>query len=148
MEVNTNAIPRTLSNYEVHGLLKTYSAEMKTGKHKTGQHDQNLSTVAYEVLKYLENTPCVNQNAECISSVCAGLVKYKLTKSEMLQIVNLRPTTPVEVSLIVEESEERLTEAQIDEIINLIKDTIPPGPGSEDKEEEDEEMEEEEEEEG
>lgn len=140
MEVNTKEVPRMLSNFEVHGILQEYSTEMKAGKHKTGQRDQNLSTITYEVLRYLEGTPCISQNKECINDLCLSLNKFKLTKAEKLQIINLRPTTPVEVSLIVEESEERISEAQIDEMIQIIK-TLPPGPGSEDNE--DEEMEEE-----
>lgn len=129
-----------LSNFEVYGILQEYSTEMKAGKHKTGQRDQNLSTITYEVLKYLEGTPCINQNNKCINDLVLSLNKFNLTKAEKLQMVNLRPTTPVEVCLIVEESEERISEEQIDEILQIIK-TLPPGPGSEDVE--DEEMEEE-----
>ncbi|XP_039254853.2 DNA-directed RNA polymerase III subunit RPC9-like [Styela clava] len=142
MEVISDKVPMMLSNYEMHGLLTTYSAEMKTGKHKTGQRDQNLSTITYEVLKYLEGTPCINQNEQCIKDACLALAPYNLSKAEKLQIMNLRPTTPVEISLIVEENEERISEEQIDEILEIVK-KLPPGPGSEDKENEAEEMEEE-----
>lgn len=143
MEVVTGKVPKMLSNFEVFQLLKSYSQEMKSGKHKTGQGDQNLSTITYEVQKYLEGTPCINQSEPCIIEVCKALASFKLTKAEKLQIINLRPTTAVEISLIVEESEERITEEQIDEIIEIVR-KLPPGPGSEDKLEQEEPMEEEE----
>jgi len=107
-----------LSNYEVLKVLSEYSAEQK--KTKTARNDQNLSTITYETLKYLKETPASVQTPETIENTVRALAPYGLTKAEKLQIVNLRPTTAVELSLIVEESEERITEDQVEEIINIV----------------------------
>ena len=108
-----------LSNYEVLNLLGEYAKEKKE-KSKMSKRDQNLSTVTYETIKYLNGTPAFNQNGESILKVVKLLEPYRLTKAEKLQVINLRPTTPVELSLIIEESEERISEEQIDEILNIV----------------------------
>ena len=55
-----------------------------------------------------------------ISDFIIGLEKFKLTSSEQLQIINHCPQSQVEIQLLVEESEERLSEADVDEILDLI----------------------------
>ena len=39
--------------------------------------------------------------------------QFKLSKTELLQLVNLKPTTHVELHAIIEECEERYTENQV-----------------------------------
>lgn len=118
MEV-LNKTSAMLSNYEVLQILEEYAKEKKE-KSKMSKRDQNLSTVTYETIKYLNDTPSVGQNEETIQKVVRLLEPFKLTKAEKLQLVNLRPTTPVELSLIIEESEERISEEQIDEILDIV----------------------------
>ncbi|CAG0900135.1 unnamed protein product [Darwinula stevensoni] len=109
-----------LSNYEVLQLLK----EVNTLDSKQNRQ-VNLRTVAYEASKYLEGTPCIHQSKEQIQKLMQALVPYNLTKIEKLQILNSCPTTPVEIQLIVEDAEERLTEEQVNGILKIIADSIP-----------------------
>lgn len=51
-------------------------------------------------MKYLEKTACRNQNAEVIQGFLQAVKEFKLTKAEKLQLINLRPTTPVEMQLV------------------------------------------------
>lgn len=67
----------------------------------------------------------------CFSRFLTALKKYNLTPAESLMMVNLRPTTPVEVQLVVEECEERLTEEQVEELAALVAQHLPPPPGGE-----------------
>ena len=113
-----------LSNHEVFSLLE----DIKSGKN--GQKPPNkflnqLATITYSTLKYLEGTPCKAQSAETIHNFLKALVPFNLTKSEKLQLLNQRPTSAVEIQLIIEESEERLTEEQIDELLEIIGTHLP-----------------------
>uniref|UniRef100_A0A0M3IA41 DNA-directed RNA polymerase III subunit RPC9 n=1 Tax=Ascaris lumbricoides TaxID=6252 RepID=A0A0M3IA41_ASCLU len=52
----------------------------------------------------------------------------QLTAAETLQVINLRPSTAIELQLVVEECEERLTEDQMGQLI--ISENLPPRPSS------------------
>lgn len=122
MEVK-NECAAMLSNYEVLTLL----SDLQTGKgqKKPNSSQTHLATVSYETVKYLENTPCGKQSPEIISKFMMAIQPFNLTKSEKLQLLNQRPSTAVEIQLIVEESEERLTEEQIYELLDVVKECLP-----------------------
>jgi hypothetical protein len=52
------------------------------------------------------------------------LDQYDIEKAEFLQIINLRPTTPPELDVIIEEMEDRFTEAQIEEMLAIVKEIL------------------------
>ena len=47
------------------------------------------------------------------------------SRAEKLQLVNLRPTQPVELQLIIEEIEERFNEEEIGDIVDLVTEHLP-----------------------
>ena len=132
---------RSLSNYETYLVVKQIhdtNNERDTGKRgKKGQNrtlehcNFGLNTVTYETLKYLEQTACVEQNKDILAGFYGQIKKFDLKKNEILQILNLRPTTPVELQLIIEDSETRLTDVQSTELIELIRTQLPPMGGFE-----------------
>lgn len=114
--VNENVA--TLSNSEVFQLLEGE----KLIEHKS----TNVATIAYETIKHLEKTPCKHQSNETIQKFLRALKPYDFTKAEKLQLLNLRPTSIVEMQLIIEELDERLkTEEELEKLIELIEENIP-----------------------
>jgi DNA-directed RNA polymerase subunit F len=128
-----------LSNFEVYSLLTDIQAGR--GQNKPNKHQQQLATITYETIKYLETKPCKIQSQESIVEFMKELEPYNLTKAEKVQILNLCPTSAVEIQLIVEESEERLTEDQIYSLLEVITKYNPAeGDEQEDAEDENEPM--------
>ena len=117
-----------LSNFEVYKLLKETKEiqDLKYNKSINQQNiDKHLPTVVYESLKYLEKTACINYSKEIIEIFLKQSEKFKLTKVEKLQLLNQRPTTAVELQLLIENSEERFTIEQMDEILDFINNLLP-----------------------
>ncbi|KAF3841017.1 hypothetical protein F7725_006879 [Dissostichus mawsoni] len=124
MEVK-NANAAMLSNYEVFKLLTDLKEKRKdTVKNKNSAGQQNLNTIMYETLKYLSKTPCSRQNPEIVKEFLTTMKPHKLTKS------------------MVEESEERLSEEQIEELIHTVADVLPGDPEQQNAAPADAEMEE------
>ncbi|KAG0704859.1 HRDC-like protein [Suillus ampliporus] len=139
-----NARSALLSNFEVLNLLRELDAEhiarTKTairvkkedeaaGKNSHGTQteeiSENLRTVELEAIQYLsaDYQPTLHQSDASITQLVRGLEPFGLSKSEKLQIVNLAPTEPVELYVIVEELEDRLGN-QMDDLIGVVTKSL------------------------
>ncbi|GLB38263.1 putative RNA polymerase Rpb4 [Lyophyllum shimeji] len=94
-----------------------------------GEPSQNLRTVEVEAIQYLsaDYLPTARQTPEGITKLVKELAPYDLTKAEKLQVVNLAPTLPVELYVIVEELEDRLGD-RMEEILDRVKSTLSAAP--------------------
>ncbi|KAJ3644848.1 hypothetical protein Zmor_022549 [Zophobas morio] len=117
MEI-VNANSATLSNFEVMKHLQKVKDSRK--KHK-GQ----LATITYETLRYLENTPCAQHSPEAMTQCLRELDGFNLNKNEKLMLINSPPTTALEIQLMIEESEERLSEEQVQKILTIMIQYFP-----------------------
>ena len=113
-----------LSNYEVFTLLSDINTG-QNGQRKPSHSQQNLATISYSAMKHLQTTPCSQQSPEMIANFMRAVEQYNLTKAEKLQLLNSRPTSAVEIQLMIEESEERLSENQIEELIEIVSSCLP-----------------------
>jgi hypothetical protein len=117
-----------LTNCEVYHLLKPL-AKMNNNnsnnlEQQTTTKDKNLPTIVYESLRYLEKTPCAEQTSQQVTEFLNKLderkTEFNLTKIEKLQLINQKPTTPVELQYIIEDSEERFTLEQMDDLLEFV----------------------------
>jgi len=109
-----------LTNFEVLQILKN----QKDTKKKQGL--RNLATITYETLLFLEDSPCKNQTKESIDAFLEDIKRFKFTKNECLMVINDPPVTPLHIQLLIEDSEERLTEEQVNEVLEVVaKHLIP-----------------------
>ncbi|CAH0701569.1 unnamed protein product [Spodoptera exigua] len=110
-----------LCNYEVMQILQ----QLKDSTQKKHKREGSLATVTYETVHYLQDTDCKKQNPQCIKKFLEALKNFKLTKTEKLMMVNTPPRTELEIQLIVQESEERLSEEDVRKIIELVNECLP-----------------------
>ncbi|RZC32572.1 DNA-directed RNA polymerase III subunit RPC9, partial [Asbolus verrucosus] len=89
------------------------------------KHKGQLATITYETLRYLENTPCSQQTPESIAQCLKALEPFNLNKNEKLMLINSPPTTALEIQLMIEESEERLSEEQVEQIVQIMVEYFP-----------------------
>ncbi|OAX40437.1 hypothetical protein K503DRAFT_855357 [Rhizopogon vinicolor AM-OR11-026] len=143
MEV-VNARSALLSNFEVLNLLRELDAdhiartktairvkkeEGTAGKNPHDTHteeiSENLRTVELEAIQYLsaDYQPTLHQSDKSITQLVRGLQPFGLSKSEKLQIVNLAPTEPVELYVIVEELEDRLGN-QMEDLLAVVTKSL------------------------
>ncbi|XP_020295897.1 DNA-directed RNA polymerase III subunit RPC9 [Pseudomyrmex gracilis] len=103
-----------LSNYEVLDILQQNTKSYK--KKKMNQ----LATITYQTIKYLEDTPCKKQTPDIINQFLRAMEPFKLTKAEKLALLNICPTTPLEIQLLIEEAEERLTDEEVETVLQIV----------------------------
>lgn len=97
-----------LSNLEVNLLLQESPVDGLAGKPGKGnkaaaaavRQPSNLTTVQFEVKKYLSDKPSTVQTPAIASAFLSELSALSLTKAERLQIMNLRPTRLVELHAV------------------------------------------------
>jgi len=132
-----------LSNHEVLSLLReldaAHIARAKTavrikqeeaaapGSRQTQVEEvsENLRTVEVEAISYLTAPylPTPTQTDASVTTLTKALAPFALTKAEKLQVVNLAPTEPVELYVIVEELEDRLGD-QMEDILNVVRASV------------------------
>ncbi|KAF9362680.1 hypothetical protein BGX34_005690 [Mortierella sp. NVP85] len=115
-----------LSNYEVLALLNDQKAQRQANEVAgTREVAENLRTIEFEVQKYLGASPCSTQSPEQIAALRKAFAGYEFMKAELVQILNLRPRTPVELILIIEEFEERFTLEDCTRMLQIIAEALP-----------------------
>lgn len=120
---------KLLSNFEVLEHLKEIQQQnnWKPNDQKKYKRSFNpdLETVTKEVVSYLEKTTTAQQSVELITSCMNKLAKFQLEKIERLQIINSAPHSLVNLYAIVEECDQRFTEEESQEILDIVEELFP-----------------------
>ncbi|KAL6532362.1 hypothetical protein OROGR_014332 [Orobanche gracilis] len=111
-----------LTNFEILDLLRSRGAGTDLSRVIA-----SVSPSEYKVFDYLEQTAACNQTRDVIAKFVAECKIYDLAKAEILNVVNIRPSSPVELYAIIEEFESRM-EDKIDEVVETIRRILPPHP--------------------
>lgn len=74
----------------------------------------------------MEESPCKTQSKESILGFLEAVRPFKLSKAECLTMVNDPPSTPLHIQLQIEDSEERLTDEEVTQIIEISKQWLLP----------------------
>ncbi|CAJ0916526.1 unnamed protein product, partial [Mesorhabditis belari] len=120
MEV-INKMVTILPNMQVLKVVEETKA--LRGKRPADEESENLNTLLHETAAYFKDTPASAQKDEHVIKLNQELQPYKLTIAETVQILNLRPSTAVEVQLVVEECEERIrTEEELEALVKKAVD--------------------------
>lgn len=122
-----------LSNWEVYSLLQQQKDERVLHDKRTRTKTkicQNLCTIQFEICEYFSTASgnsysIAQQSQEQIESLLRHFSSIALTKAEKLQILNLRPSSLLELHLIIEECEERFSQDQMEEILRAIELILP-----------------------
>ncbi|KAF9166112.1 hypothetical protein BGX20_000336 [Mortierella sp. AD010] len=115
-----------LSNYEVLALLNDQKAQRQANEVAgTREVAENLRTIEFEVQKYLDASPCSTQTPDQVAALKKAFEGYEFMKVELLQILNLRPRTPVELVLVIEEFEQRFDMSDCKPMLAIIRKALP-----------------------
>ncbi|XP_077251398.1 uncharacterized protein LOC143890556 [Tasmannia lanceolata] len=112
-----------LTNFEVLNILRTRVA--------TSDPLGALGAVTpseCKVFDYLVQTAACNQTIESIDKFQKISEKYRLSKAEKLNIINIRPSSQPEIFPIIEDCENRGLEPVLEELVNMVVEILPPRP--------------------
>lgn len=110
-----------LSNYEVLSLATAEAERLKKKGEasKTAGAPQNVMTCLYQVRTYLAESECSVQSDDVVRDFLKKLLPYNLTKAEKLMLLNNRPVAESVLVSMIEECEERFTEDQRGELLDI-----------------------------
>ncbi|GAQ86120.1 DNA-directed RNA polymerase II subunit 4 [Klebsormidium nitens] len=114
-----------LTNFEVLEVLKERGT--RTEADESGVPGPATPS-EQKVHDYLVHSPAGTQTRKSIQTFTEAIKELELLKAEKLQMVNLRPSIPVEVHLVVEDCDERLTTDAVEALIATVDETLPPAP--------------------
>ncbi|RCI00639.1 hypothetical protein CU097_005158 [Rhizopus azygosporus] len=122
-----NARSALITNYEVLRLLEENQQNQKLlqAQDLSIEYPESLRTVQFELTEYLKQTPVGSQTPAQVTNFLEAISQFDLTRAEKLQILNLRPKSAVEIYLVIEECEERFSEEDLENMINIIMQTLP-----------------------
>ncbi|GJP34008.1 hypothetical protein CLOM_g18490 [Closterium sp. NIES-68] len=94
------------------------------------------AAIECQVYRYLCAAPAATQTRAAVAACTERAASFGLTRAETLQLVNLRPSQPVEAHLIISDCEMRLPGDRVEQLLQAVEETLPAAPEVEGTEEE------------
>ncbi|GMH27729.1 hypothetical protein Nepgr_029572 [Nepenthes gracilis] len=110
-----------LTNFEVLDLLRSRGASKDPTRVMASLKPSEL-----KVYDYLVETAACDQKRENINEFIEECKTYDLAKAEILNIINIHPTSLVEIDPIIEAGEERTV--RVTELVEMINKVLLPIP--------------------
>ncbi|KAA8515272.1 hypothetical protein F0562_018498 [Nyssa sinensis] len=111
-----------LTNFEVLDFLRSRGA----AKDPT-RVIAPIAPSEWKVYDYLEQSAACNQTRENIKAFSEECKKYNLATAEVINIINLRPSSVVEIDPLIEECDTRLGEG-VEELVEIVVQVLPSPP--------------------
>ncbi|KAI9046772.1 hypothetical protein LZ554_009509 [Drepanopeziza brunnea f. sp. 'monogermtubi'] len=117
----------TLTNYEVFTHLKA----QRNGSRKNGR-PTDLDNMVHELFEYFKDpawlSPLASKpltyNERTIKTLLQRLRHWDFTKGEVIMILNHRPAKPENLNTMVQEMEQRFTDEEQLEIVQIIAEVL------------------------
>eukprot|EP01033_Poteriospumella_lacustris_P016410 gene16410-11733_t len=115
-----------LTNYEVLDLIKERKAQRDYWRKNTIDLQPRIA-LENKIQQYMKRSANKDLSFEQVKTLLAQLkaLKLRLTEEELIQLVNLMPTSEVEMYLIVNNAADRLTEEQSTALLDTIRSFVP-----------------------
>ncbi|KAJ4977540.1 hypothetical protein NE237_008320 [Protea cynaroides] len=114
-----------LTNFEVLDFLRKRGASQDPTRVIC-----SVAQSEFKVYDYLVQSPACNQTRECIYEFLKRCEEYNLAKAEKLNIINLRPSSAVEIDPIIEECDKRMEGETVEKLVEMVVQVLPPPPNS------------------
>ncbi|CAI5963820.1 unnamed protein product [Closterium sp. NIES-64] len=114
-----------LTNHEVFELLTDRGA---MGAVDVSQGGMGPAAIECQVYTYLCAAPAATQTRAAVAKCTERAATFGLTRMETLQLVNLRPSQPVEAHLIIADCEMRLPGERVEQLLQVVEETLPAAP--------------------
>ncbi|XP_071724483.1 uncharacterized protein [Rutidosis leptorrhynchoides] len=111
LEANAGA----LTNFEVLEFLRARGASKDSTRIVAP-----IAPSEYQVYDYLDASPATSQTKEKIEEFMERCKTFNLAKAEVLNIINTRPSAVVDIDPIIEQCQDRFSEKQVDELVDLV----------------------------
>ncbi|XP_023644148.1 uncharacterized protein LOC17875922 isoform X2 [Capsella rubella] len=128
-----------LTNFEVLDFLNSRGASKDTTRVIAP-----IAISEYKVYDYLLETAASTQTRESVNKFADKCKDFKVAKAEILNIINLRPSSKVDLAPIIEMPDKEKGETRTidtDGILELVKDLLPPLPTTDETSEDNDEEE-------
>ncbi|KAK4773217.1 hypothetical protein SAY87_028236 [Trapa incisa] len=109
-----------LTNFEVLDYLRSRGVSKEVAV--------TVAASEYKVFQYLVETPAYSQTRENVTNFVRNVKKYDLSKAEVINLINIRPSLPVGIYLMVEKCDARLGETIAEQLAEAVTECLPPPP--------------------